>query len=454
MPNPMARITSMRRQDENSYAFATSYHMGNCSILRFVPAIGRMDTLGNIMDYKYYDFGEGCRFGTGDLIVTSDTSIITWGSDTSFFAIKVNSDLEGIWGKRFNRHGGFQFIKELPGGDLLAGINMDTAGAVVARLDAGGNFIWCKSYIRPKGMVNDAIIESDDSFIITGFTDSINTSIFEPLPSTFQPKLFMMKLNGDGEVDWCRGYDSSPNDWYTPQMFRTIKTTDGNYMVLATLGYPGYNFFFRPLLMKTDQNGDTLWTRSVGRSQYDLFAMNLLECSDKGLLLSGYMWGNLPGGNSSAAYLFKADSLGHFPCWERTYTVQISDLFPTDSSFTLTSTDGLVAHPAIANDTIFPFSAYDGCTFTTGIPDQSRSRPKPTVRPNPTPGRFTVEFQDPLVKDTYYSVYDTMGKLLFQRAAAHGKKTEEVDLTGYSKGTYVIRFTDPEGACYERVVVE
>ncbi len=28
------------------------------------------------------------------------------------------------------------------------------------------------------------------------------------------------------------------------------------------------------------------------------------------------------------------------------------------------------------------------------------------------------------------------------------------DLTGYSKGTYVIRFTDKEGTCYERVVVE
>ncbi|MBL7941015.1 MAG: T9SS type A sorting domain-containing protein [Flavobacteriales bacterium] len=65
-----------------------------------------------------------------------------------------------------------------------------------------------------------------------------------------------------------------------------------------------------------------------------------------------------------------------------------------------------------------------------------------------------MEFQDPLMKDSYYSVYDAMGKLLFQRAAAQGQKTEEVDLTGYSKGTYVIRFTDKEGTCYERVVVE
>ena len=41
---------------------------------------------------------------------------------------------EPLWSKRFPNQGGFHFIKELPGGDLLAGISMDTAGATVARM--------------------------------------------------------------------------------------------------------------------------------------------------------------------------------------------------------------------------------------------------------------------------------------------------------------------------------
>jgi len=31
---------------------------------------------------------------------------------------------------------------------------------------------------------------------------------------------------------------------------------------------------------------------------------------------------------------------------------------------------------------------------------------------------------------------------------------EEVDLSRFGRGTYVIKFTDPEGVCHERVVVE
>ncbi len=47
-----------------------------------------------------------------------------------------------------------------------------------------------------------------------------------------------------------------------------------------------------------------------------------------------------------------------------------------------------------------------------------------------------------------------MGKLLFQRPVPQGKATEEVDLTRFGAGTYVLRFTSKEGSCYERVVVE
>ena len=84
----------------------------------------------------------------------------------------------------------------------------------------------------------------------------------------------------------------------------------------------------------------------------------------------------------------------------------------------------------------------------------SRARPKPTIRPNPNTGRFTMEFPDPLMAESYYSVYDVMGRLLYQRPLPMGKKTEEIDLTRFGAGTYVLKLTDPEGACFERVVVE
>ncbi len=134
----------------------------------------------------------------------------------------------------------------------------------MARLDPDGNFRWCKSYFRPKGMVHDAIIESDDSFIITGYTDSTLTDFFIPLPSTFQPKLFVMKLNGDGEVQVVPGaMTARRHHWHTPREPRIVRTLDNQYAILATMGQAGYNWFYRPMLMKLDLNGD-----KSGRAQW------------------------------------------------------------------------------------------------------------------------------------------------------------------------------------------
>ena len=459
MPNPMVRISSIRQVSINSYAYGTSWQTDSCSYSNSFtvpfthPAIGLMDSLGNVIAYKHYTLGQDCRNATGDILVTQNKGVLAWGSDTSFFALRVDSSLAVVWGKRFNNHGDFQFIKELPGGDLLAGINMDTAGAVVARMDANGNFLWCKSYIRPRGMIHDAVIESDDSFIITGYTDSTTLNVLTPLPSAFEPKLFLMKLNGMGEIQWCQGYFSTPNLWYTPVPSRIVKTLNGQYALLATLGYPQNNFFNRPFLMKTDLNGDTLWTRSLGTSGYDYFTMDLLTYSDGGYVVSGYIWGDIAPA-SSAAFLYKTDSLGHFPCSEQTPYLERLDLFPVDSTFNLTSVNGSFEQPAYMVDTIFPISTYDACTVTSVYNPSLTSSRKVNIRPNPNTGQFTMEFADSLLRESYYSVYDPLGKLLFQRPLPTGATIEEVDLSRFGKGTYVIKITDPEGIRHERVVLE
>ncbi|HQW07002.1 MAG TPA: T9SS type A sorting domain-containing protein [Flavobacteriales bacterium] len=458
--SPLTGLGAIRRYADNEYLFTggargdTCADPGTNSTLSFSPVLGKMDSMGNVIELHQYVLNDGCQNTCGDVSVTSDGGAVTWGYRSDFFAFKVDAAMMPVWARHFANNGGFQFIKELPSGDLLAGINMDTAGAVVARMDANGEFLWCKSYIRPKGMIHDAVILSDDDFIITGYTDSINISLFDPLPGTFQPKLFMMKLDGMGEVQWCRGFASNTNRWYTRQWSRIQPTLDGNFVLLATLGQPNSNFFYRPFLMKTDQNGDSLWTRSMAADNYALRTRDLIAHSDGGFAFTGSVWGTLPDLNSSLAFVFKTDNEGYLSCVERPYPVQIVDLFPTDSSFVLTSVDGATRSPAYLNDSIFdPFAVYDACEIILNTVTYTFST-KMRVYPNPTTGHFTVQFQDPLQAESYYSVYDTMGKLLFQRRLPTGATQEEMDLTGFSPGTYVLRFTDRDGVCYERVVLE
>jgi len=349
---------SIRQSSVNEFYFVTGYQQDSCSasgsltIPYTCPLIAKMDSLGTISAFHYYRLNTGkCWTLASDLEITADKDVITWGgggigSQWSFFALRTDSLANVVWAKHFDPHGSFQFIKELPSGDLLAGINMDTAGAVIARLDANGNFLWCKSYIRPKGMVRDAVILSDSTFVITGYTDSLaSTNGFEPVPLDYHPILFMLKLNGAGDVLWCKGYDSPPNLWYARRGLRVVRSQDGNQVVLANLGSPGYNLWYRPFLMKTDQNGDTLWTQTAGESGYTYETTDLLAYSDGGFLFNGVVFGGLPGGWTGAPYIFKADSLGQLPCSERVHSLEVMDLFPMDSSFTLTSVEAPPCFP-------------------------------------------------------------------------------------------------------------
>lgn len=455
------RVQTLKAVAANRFTYTTSMYVGSCpwgSAGLFHPVLGIMDSLGQTLAMRKYELNSGICYGPpAGLEITNDQGSITWGRDRNFYAMRVDSDLEHVWSKRVMHQGGFQFIKELPGGDLVAGINMDTAGVVVARLDPDGNFLWTKSYLRPGGMVHDVLVESDDSFIITGYTDTTNLLFTQTLPASFQPKLFIMKLNGEGEVLWCKGWFSSPFLWYSGRPSRIVGTLDGNYAILATLGQPQNNFQYHPFLLKTDTNGDTLWTRSVGRNEYRYITQDLLAYSDGGFMMSGIIYGDLPY-DSSLDFIYKTDSLGRFDCQERSNPVQVLDLFPVDSSFTLSVMDGLATvTPLFVNDTLLDpsiFTVYNGCTFTTNLPPTRSGSRSMSVRPNPNTGHFTVVFQDPLMAESYYSVFDAMGKLLYQRPLPQGKETEEVDLSRFGPGTYVIRFTDREGSCYERVVVE
>ncbi len=419
--------------------------------------------MGNILSINYFELDSGCRNYLYDVLLTQDMGVVGWGDQgrgdpDELFIMKVDSTMVLQWAKYFLQSGGFMFVKELPNGDLLAGLNMDTAGAVVARLDANGNLLWCKSYFRPVGRVHDAVVQADGSVIVVGVTEATTQSMFTPLPASFHPKLFMMKLDSAGVVQWCKGYTNDPQRWYTlPTFYSRIEPTlDGQYAVCATVGAQNnglnYNFEGRPFLMKVDGNGDTLWTRSVGSDDFLYGIRDLLPHSDGGYMISGGVLGDLPEQQSGLPFIFKADSLGHFACAERTQPVQVMDLFPVDSSFTLTAVDGAIAHTANLGDTIMPpVGVYDHCLMVP-VHEVAAER-RMQVRPNPTAGGVTLSFSDPLRADSFYSVFDGTGRLLFQRPLPSGATSEDIDLSRFGSGTYLLRLSGPEGVYHERVVV-
>ncbi|MGB6045964.1 MAG: T9SS type A sorting domain-containing protein, partial [Flavobacteriales bacterium] len=236
--------------------------------------------------------------------------------------------------------------------------------------------------------------------------------------------------------------------WNASYPERTVRTIDNNYVLIATSGG-------RPVLMKTNTSGDMLWTRAAKTPGYSYETADLLAYSDGGFLFSGIVLGDLPDGNTGLPYIYKTDSLGHLPCSEAPPpSISISELFPVDSAFTLTSTDGATAYAELVSDTTYaPVVTYDGCLLTSVRSPVGRAM-NPRIHPNPSSGHFTMAFSDPLTVDSFYSVHDATGRLLFQRPLTKSLEKVEIDLSGYGKGMYLIRFSDRDGVCAERVVVE
>jgi len=113
---------------------------------------------------------------------------------------------------------------------------------------------------------------------------------------------------------WERNYGGAGDDWgYSVQ-----QTSDGGFIVAGytTSFGDGYQVY----LVKTNANGDTLWTRAYGGSSGD-GGYSVQQTSDLGYIVAGW---TTSFGNSDQVYLIKTNTSGD-TLWTRTYGGSNSD---------------------------------------------------------------------------------------------------------------------------------
>jgi hypothetical protein len=93
------------------------------------------------------------------------------------------------------------------------------------------------------------------------------------------------------------------------------QTSDGGYIIAGECASPpavntdGY-------LVKTDANGDTMWTRNIGGNDYDI-AQPIYQLADDGYIFAGYTL-SPPAIGGADVWLVRTDSLGNV-LWDTTY---------------------------------------------------------------------------------------------------------------------------------------
>jgi len=116
---------------------------------------------------------------------------------------------------------------------------------------------------------------------------------------------------------WTRTYGGSSDDG----AYSVQQTTDGGYIMAGqTLSFGAGNYDF--YLVKTNSLGDTLWTRTYGGNVHDC-AYSVRQTADGGYIVAGYIYSF--GAGSDDFYLVKTNSQGD-TLWTRTYGGSNSDL--------------------------------------------------------------------------------------------------------------------------------
>jgi hypothetical protein len=141
---------------------------------------------------------------------------------------------------------------------------------------------------------------NDSGYILTGVTCSFGVGPCD---------MYLVKTDNQGDTVWTRTYGRS----YTDGARSVCQTTDGGY-ILAGSSTPFLGALIEIYLVKTDSNGDTLWTRTYGGSDHQ-GAYSVQQTRDGGYIIAGC---NPIHGGVHDIYLLKVDSLGD-TLWARTY---------------------------------------------------------------------------------------------------------------------------------------
>jgi len=247
---------------------------------------------------------------------TSDGGYIVAGRTESFgaglldvYLVKTDTVGDTIWTRTYGGSGddlGFSVAQTSDGGYIVAGLT-ESFGAgdydvYLVKTDSVGDTIWTRTYGGSDDDFSYSVAQtSDGGYIVAGRTESFGAGLLD---------VYLVKTDAEGDTIWTRTYGGSDYDGG----YSVAQTFDGGYIVA------GYTYSFGAggcdvYLVKTDAEGDTIWTRTYGGSSWDN-AFSVAQTSDGGYIVAGRTYSF--GADEPNVYLIKTDAVGD-TIWTHTY---------------------------------------------------------------------------------------------------------------------------------------
>jgi len=168
---------------------------------------------------------------------------------------------------------------------------------------------WEKTFDKTNSDIGTSVQQTNDGgYIICG------TSGYSLSPGSFSGDVYLIKTDSQGDTIWTRMFGNIDiNSWPQTQNGNSVQqTTDGGYIICGKY-YGPETYCGAIYLIKIDANGNKQWhqiiggDQSVGTSCAQGFSVK--QTADLGYIITGRIFSNLPG-SSWDIYLVKTDFQG------------------------------------------------------------------------------------------------------------------------------------------------
>ena len=223
----------------------------------------------------------------------------------------------------------------------------------IIKTDANGDTTWTKLY----GWTEETNYEigsieqtSDGGYIISGFWLQYVTEELN------RGRALLIKTDENGDTLWTREYGRGDDEPFLTYNLKTAhETSDGGYILGGYICKPNFEnniYYYDGLVIRTDAAGDTLWSRIYGEDNDTLayVCYNALETPDGGFILGGYRQYYIPRVQFDESPYFMKLSADGDSLWAQHY--RGTSWTSSMYNFTITSDSGFAYCGAIFdNDT-------------------------------------------------------------------------------------------------------
>ena len=263
------------------------------------------------------DDGTSVKQTTDGGYIIAGTTMSGANLDYHAYLIKTNANGDLIWTKTFyyKGEGGQDVSQTYDGGYILLGTGVVFQEAYLFKTDAAGDTLWTRSFY---GLVNATRGYSVQQTIDSGYILALTLDLHNI--SQDSANALLVKTNKTGDILWTKSYGGPKYDIG----YSVIQTNDNGFIVAGntrSFGADSADIY----LVKTNADGDTLWTRTFGGNRNDI-GYAIKQTGDNGYIIVGSTNSFGAGGND--VYVVKTNSSGNI-LWSKTYGGAGSDIGQT-----------------------------------------------------------------------------------------------------------------------------